>query len=292
MDRISDSKTDLVSMIPNAPLSRRGFVVTSLATGFAAAAGPVSAQTVVKTDTTGLDAKEIKIPVAGGDMPAYVAMPAQGSSFPIVYVVHEIFGVHEHLKDVCRRLAKQGYLAVSGDLFARFGDASKYTMNEIPKLFAEVVSKAKPDQMNGDIDAAMGWAAKNKGNASKMAITGFCFGGSVVWSYAAHQPNLKAGAAWYGHFMRQGWPKNPIDMVKDLKAPVLGIYGGKDQGIPNDQVEMMQSELKKANSKSQIIVYPDAGHGFNADYRPSYRAADAKDAWAKMLAWFKQHGAA
>lgn len=292
MDRISDSKTDVISMIPDSPLSRRGFVMTSLITGFAAAAGPVSAQTMIKTDTSGLDAREVKIPAKGIEMPAYVAMPAQGANFPVVLVVQEIFGVHEHIKDLCRRFAKSGYLAVAPELYARQGDPSKYTMQEIPKLFAEIVSKVMPDQVVADLDAAMEWAGKNKGDTNKLAITGFCWGGSVVWTYAAHQPKLKAGVAWYGHFMRQGWPKHPMDGLKELKAPVLGLYGGKDQGIPKDQVEMAEAELKKANSKSQIVVYPDAGHGFNADYRPSYREGDAKDGWKRMLDWFKANGAA
>jgi len=292
MDRISDAHADYKSLVPDAPLSRRGFVVTSLAVGFAAAAGPVNAQTVIKTDTAGLDAKEIKIPVAGGDMPGYVAMPAQGGPFPVVYVVHEIFSVHEHIKDVCRRLAKVGYLAIAGDLFARHGDTSKYTMSEIPKLMSEVVSKVKYPELMADIDAAVAWAEKNKGDVGKLAITGFCWGGSVVWLYGAHQAKLKAGVAWYGHVIRQGWTRNPIDAAKELKAPVLGLYGGKDQGIPMDQVEMMQAELKKASSKSSIHVYPEAGHGFNADFRGSYREADAKDGWKRMLDWFKANGAA
>ena len=290
MERIADSRTDLASLIPEAPLSRRGFVMTSLITGFAAAAGPVNAQTMIKTDTTGLDAKEVKIPAPGIEMPAYVAMPAQGTGFPVVLVVQEVFGVHEHIKDLCRRLAKAGYLVVAPELYARQGDPSKYTMQEIPKLFADIVSKVMPGQVVADFDAAMEWAGKNKGDANKLAITGFCWGGSVVWTYAAHQPKLKAGVAWYGHFMRQGWPTQPMDALKQLKAPVLGLYGGKDQGIPMDMVETAKAELKKANSKSEIIVYPEANHGFNADYRPSYREADAKDAWAKMLAWFKANG--
>jgi len=295
MERISDAKSDIVSMLPDAPLSRRGFVVTSLATGFAAAAGPVVAETMIKTDTAGLDAKEIKIPAAGGDMPGYVAMPAQGSSFPVVLVVHEAFGVHEHIKDLCRRLAKSGYLAVAPELYARQGDASKYTMQEIPKLLSEVISKVPDAQVMGDLDAAAAWAEKNKGNGAKLAITGFCWGGRIVWLYAAHSAKLKAGVAWYGRIVGTGnamTPKNPIDLAKDLKAPVLGLYGGKDQGIPVDTVEMMQSEAKKAGNKTEIHIYPNSGHGFNADYRPSYNADDAKDGWARMLAWFKANGAA
>jgi carboxymethylenebutenolidase len=291
MDRISDSKADLLSLVPEAPLSRRGFVVTSLATGFAAAAGPVAAQTVIKTDSAGLDAKEIKIATKDGEIPGYAAMPATGTGFPVVLVVQEVFGVHEHIQDLCRRLGKAGYLAVAPELYARQGDPRKYTMQEIPKLIAEIVSKVMPDQVVADLDAAMEWAGKNKGDTDKLAITGFCWGGSAVWMYGAHQPKLKAGVSWYGAFMRQGWPKQPMDVLKDLKAPILGLYGGKDQGIPQDQVEMAQAELKKVNSKSQIIVYPEAGHGFNADFRGSYREADAKDGWAKMLAWFKANGA-
>jgi len=291
MDRIFDSKADLLSLVPEAPLSRRGFVVTSLATGFAAAAGPVAAQTVIKTDSAGLDAKEIKIATKDGEIPGYAAMPATGTGFPVVLVVQEVFGVHEHIQDLCRRLGKAGYLAVAPELYARQGDPRKYTMQEIPKLIAEIVSKVMPDQVVADLDAAMEWAGKNKGDTNKLAITGFCWGGSAVWMYGAHQPKLKAGVSWYGAFMRQGWPKQPMDILKDLKAPILGLYGGKDQGIPKDQVEMAQAELKKVNSKSQIIVYPEAGHGFNADFRGSYREADAKDGWAKMLAWFKANGA-
>jgi carboxymethylenebutenolidase len=293
MERTTDYRADLISLVPDAPLSRRGFVMTSLATGFAAAAGPVCAQTMIKTDAAGLNAQEVKIPTTDGQMPAYVAMPAQGGPFPVVYVIHEIFGVHEYLRDVCRRFAKEGYMAVSGELYARHGDASKYTMQEIPKLMSEVVSKVSIPQMMSDIDSAVTWAEKSgRGATSKLGVTGFCWGGWAAWHYAAHQPKLKAAVPWYGHIIRQGVARNPIDVVKDLKCPVLGLYGGKDQGIPLDTVEMMQSEAKKAGKKVQIHVYPDAGHGFHADYRPSYREADAKDGWKRMLDWFKANGAA
>ena len=295
MERIPDSKAEHLSLVPDWPLSRRGFVVTSLATGFAAAAGPVAAQTVIKTDTAGLDAKEVNIPTADGQMPAYVAMPATGGPFPVLLVVMEVFGVHEHIRDVARRAAKAGYLAVAPELYARQGDASKYTMAEVQKLITEIVSKVPDAQVMSDLDASLAWAEKNNVAPGKVAITGFCWGGRIVWLYAAHQPKLKAGVAWYGRLVGTGnamTPKNPIDLVKDLKAPVLGLYGGKDQGIPMDTVEMMQSELKKANSKSQIQVYADSPHGFNADYRPSYREADAKDGWKRMFDWFKANGAA
>ncbi len=293
MERISDARADHVSLVPDAPLSRRGFVVTSIATGFAAAAGPVAAQSVIKTDTAGLEAKEIKIPTKDGDIPGYVAMPAQGSNFPVVMVVQEIFGVHEHIQDLCRRLAKSGYLAVAPELYARQGDPRKYTMQEIQKLISEIVAKVPDAQVMSDLDATMEWAGKNKGNADKVAITGFCWGGRIVWLYAAHSAKLKAGVAWYGRIVGQAsplTPKNPIDVVADIKAPVLGLYGGKDQGIPNDTVQMMESELKKAGKKAEIVMYPEAPHGFNADFRATYREADAKDGWKRMLDWFKANG--
>ncbi len=293
MERISDARADHVSLVPDAPLSRRGFVVTSIATGFAAAAGPVAAQTVIKTDSAGLDAKEIKIPTKDGSIPGYAAMPAQGTNFPVVLVIQEIFGVHEHIQDLCRRLAKSGFLAVAPELYARQGDPRKYTMQEIPKLISEIVAKVPDAQVMSDLDAAMDWAGKNKGNADKAGITGFCWGGRVVWLYAAHQPKLKAGVAWYGRITGASnamTPKNPIDLAKDMKAPVLGLYGGKDQGIPVTDVEMMESELKKAGKKAEFKIYPDAPHGFNADFRGTYREADAKDGWKRMLDWFKANG--
>jgi carboxymethylenebutenolidase len=295
MERMSDNKADVISLVPDAPLSRRGFVVTSLATGFAAAAGPVMAETMIKTDTAGLDAKEVKIPTKDGQMPAYVAMPASGGPFPVLLVVQEVFGVHEHIKDVTRRAAKAGFLAVAPELYARQGDASKYTMQELQKLIADIVSKVSDEQVMGDLDAAAEWAEKNKGAPGKLAITGFCWGGRIVWLYAAHQPKLKAAVAWYGRIVGTSnamTPKNPIDLVKDMKAPVLGLYGAKDQGIPVDTVEMMESEMKKAGKKAEMKIYPNSGHGFNADYRPSYNKADAEDGWKRMLDWFKANGAA
>jgi carboxymethylenebutenolidase len=293
MERISDNRADHVSLVPDAPLSRRGFVVTSLATGFAAAAGPVAAQTVIKTDTQGLDAKEIKIPTKDGQIPGYVAMPAQGSNFPVVLVVQEIFGVHEHIQDIARRLAKAGYLAVAPELNARQGDPRKYTMQEIQKIISEIFAKIPDAQVMSDLDATAEWASKNKGDVNRLAITGFCWGGRIVWLYAAYQPKLKAGVAWYGRVMGQDnamTPKNPMDLVSEMKAPVLGLYGGKDQGIPVDDVKMMESELKKAGKKAEFVIYPDAPHGFNADFRATYREADAKDGWRRMLAWFKANG--
>jgi len=272
------------------PLTRRGFVVTSLGTGFALAAGPVSAQ-AIKTDTDSLTAGEVQIPVADGQIPAYRAKPATGSNFPTVLVVQEIFGVHEHIKDICRRFAKLGYLAVAPELYARQGDVSK--MTDIREIQQTVVAKVPDHQVMSDLDATARWAAGDGGDRSKLGITGFCWGGRIVWLYAAHNPDLKAGVAWYGRLVGQSTemtPRHPIDVVNELKAPVLGLYGGADAGIPNDTVERMQAALKAANKPSEIVLYPDAPHAFHADYRPSYREGPAKDGWQRLLAWFRRHG--
>jgi carboxymethylenebutenolidase len=272
--------------------SRRDFVMTTLATGFAAAVQPVSAQTTVTTDTQGLTAGEVKVKVADGEMPAYRAMPQGKKNLPSVLVVQEIFGVHEHIKDVCRRLAKAGYLAIAPELYARQGDVSKLTnIDEIRPIVARV-----PDaQVMSDLDAAAAWAAANGGDANKLAVTGFCWGGRIVWLYSAHNPKLKAGVAWYGRVEgppAELQPKNPMDLVRDLKAPVLGLYGGADAGIPNEGVERMRAALKAAGKPSEIHTYPDMPHGFHADYRPSYRKPAADDGWRRMLDWFKKNGVA
>lgn len=284
---------DLLSLLPKTELTRRRFVVTTLTAGFALAVQPVSAQTIT-TDTKGLIAGEVKIPVAGGEIPAYRAMPEKGKSFPVALVVQEIFGVHEHIKDICRRFAKLGHLAIAPELYARQGDVSQIT--NINEIISKVVSKVPDAQVMSDLDATVEWAAKTgKAHASKLAITGFCWGGRIVWLYAAHNPKLKAGVAWYGRLVGQPselQPKHPIDVAGQLKAPVLGLYGGKDPGIPNDTVERMQQALKQAGSKSEIILYPDAPHGFHADYRPTYRKEQAEDGWRRLQEWFKRHGAA
>ena len=290
-----DFAQDTKSLLARVDLSRRGFVVAgTLATGFALAARPVVAQSVITTDTTGLTAGEVQIPVAGGQIPAYHAMPATGGAFPTVVVVQEIFGVHEHIKDVCRRFAKLGYLAVAPEMYARQGDVSKLT--DIPTIFKEVVSKVPDAQVMSDIDATVAWAqGTGKADTDKLGITGFCWGGRVVWLYAAHQPKLKAGVAWYGRLVGQAselTPKHPIDVVADLKAPVLGLYGGADSGIPNDTVEKMQAALKAAGKPSEIVLYPDTPHAFHADYRPSFRKTQAEDGWARLQAWFKKNGVA
>jgi carboxymethylenebutenolidase len=280
--------------VPRTPnkFSRREFVVVSLAAGFALSVLPVSAQTIT-TDTNGLIAGEVKIPVQNGEIPAYRAMPASGGPFPTILVVHEIFGVHEHIKDICRRLAKAGYFAVAPYLYAREGDVAGKT--DIKDVLA-IVRKVPEPQVASDLDATVAWA-KSTGQAdtSRLGITGFCWGGRQVWLYAAHNPNLKAGVAWYGPLQipkSDNAPVNPPQLVAQMNAPVLGLYGGADQNITADQVEAMRAAIKAAGKSSEIIVYPGTPHGFNADYRPSYRPKEAKDGWARMLAWFKKNGVA
>jgi len=276
-----------------ADVSRRGFVVTSVASGFAMAVQPVSAETIT-TDTKGLEAGEVKIPVPNGEIPGYRAMPSSGNNFPMILVVQEIFGIHEHIKDICRRLAKLGYFAVAPELYAREGDVSK--MTDIQEIISKVVSKVPDAQVLSDLDATVAWAKKTgKVDAAKLGVTGFCWGGRIVWLYAAHNPDLKAGVAWYGRLKNTVddlHPKHPLDLVESLKAPVLGLYGGADMGIPNDQVEKMQQLLKDAKKPCEIVLYPDTPHGFYADYRPTYREKQANDGWKRMLEWFKKYGVA
>jgi carboxymethylenebutenolidase len=284
---------DALSLLPKTDWSRRGFVVTSLASGFALAVRPVSAQTIT-TDTKGLEAGEVKIPTSDGQMPAYRAMPASGSNFPTILVVQEIFGVHEHIKDICRRFAKLGYFAVAPELYARQGDVSG--MSNIQDIISKVVSKVPDSQVMSDLDATAAWA-KTTGKASraKLGVTGFCWGGRIVWLYSAHNPDVKAGVAWYGRLVGQPdelHPKNPIDLLSQLKAPVLGLYGGADTGIPVESVEQMKKALKEANKPCEIVLYPDTPHGFYADYRPTYRKEAADDGWKRLQAWFKDHGVA
>ncbi len=291
MNRIPDA--DFNSLLPSLQLNRRGFMVTALATGFTLAAGPLNAETIIRTDTEGLTAGDIMIPVGDGEIPGYRAMPKGKTNVPVILVVQEIFGVHEYVKDVCRRFAKQGYMAVAPELYARQGDPSKYT--EIPKLFAEVVSKVPDAQVLSDLDASAKWAGANGGNTQDLGITGFCWGGRIVWLYAAHNPNVKAGVAWYGRLVGDSTeltPKHPIDIAASLNGPVLGLYGGKDAGIPADTIKAMEAALAKGNAASKaskFIVYPDAPHAFHADYRPSYREEAAKAGWQEALNWFNDH---
>jgi carboxymethylenebutenolidase len=281
---------DLLSLLPRMDLTRRAMIVTSLATGFALAVQPVSAQTIT-TGSEGLTAGEIKIPTTDGDIPGYRAMPANGGPFAVVLVVQEIFGVHEHIKDICRRFAKLGYFAVAAELFAREADVSK--ISDIKDIMA-IVAQVPDSQVMSDLDATVAWAkGTGKAHVAHLGITGFCWGGRIVWLYAAHNPKLHAGVAWYGPLIRNTTalqPRHPLNVAGDIKAPVLGLYAGEDKGIPASDIEMMRDALKKARPKSEIVVYPDAQHGFNADYRPSYNAADAQDGWRRMLAWFNDHG--
>ncbi|NJM69010.1 MAG: dienelactone hydrolase family protein [Scytonema sp. RU_4_4] len=272
-------------------ITRRNFIATAtLATGFALAVQPISAK-VITTNTKGLVAGAVKIPVQDGEIPAYRAEPATGKNFPIVLVLQEIFGVHEHIQDITRRFAKLGYLAIAPELFVRQGDVSKLSsIDEIRPIVAKV-----PDaQVLSDLDATVNWAVKSgKGNADKLGITGFCWGGRMTWLYAAHNPKIKAGVAWYGRLVgdtTELTPKHPVDIASTLKVPILGLYGGKDTGIPLNTVEQMRDRLKSSSRKSEIIVYPDAPHAFFADYRPSYREKEAKEGWKRLQAWFKQHG--
>ena len=276
-------------------LTRRDFVRATVGSGFAAAVLPVTAQTI-KTDSTGLTVGEVSIPVGDFRMPAYRAMPAGKTMLPVVLVVSEVFGVHEHIADVARRFAKLGYLAIAPELFERQGDAQSY--GEVAKLMSEVVSKASDAQVTGDLDACVAWAKTNGGDPSKLGITGFCWGGRISWLYAAHNPGVKAGVAWYGRLVGAAnplQPKHPLDVAASLNGAVLGLYGGDDPGIPQDTVDAMNAALAKgtaAAKKSQIVVYPGAPHAFHADYRPSYRQQPAEDGWKRCLAWFKANGVA
>ena len=290
------SQQDFDSLTPSRDFSRRDFVRTSVGSGFAAAVLPVMSQTVTMTDSADLLVGEVFIPVGDFKLPAYRAAPLGKANAPVVLVISEIFGVHEHIADVARRLAKQGYFAVAPELFVRQGDAGAY--GEIAKLLSEVVNKVPDTQVMTDLDATTAWAKGQGADASRLGITGFCWGGRITWLYAAHNPAVKAGVAWYGRL--QGAvsalnPTQPIDQVGQLNGPVLGLYGGKDSGIPVESVNAMKTALaggSAAAKASQFVVYPDAPHAFHADYRPSYRKDAADDGWQRCLAWFKSQGVA
>ena len=286
---LRDAGEELDSLQPPLTLSRRGFVQTSLGVGFATAVLSVVAQTMTTTDTQGLTAGEVKIPTKDGEIPAYRAIPAGKTGLATVLVVQEVFGVHEYIKDVARRLAKQGYLAVAPELYARQGDPTKYT--DTGALMKEIVSKASDAQVMADLDAAAAWAAKN-GGVGKLGITGFCWGGRIVLMDAAHNPNLAAAVAWYGPTARSyhAGDKTALDVAGRITAAVLGLYGGADGGIPNDTVEKMGAALKAAgNTRSEMVILPNMPHAFHADYRPSYRKEAADDGWKRLTAWFKQY---
>jgi carboxymethylenebutenolidase len=290
-DHDANARAEFDSLLPATRVDRRGFVVTALGAGFALAVQPAAAQSPIKTGTEGLTAGEVKVPVSDGEMVAYRAMPAGKTNLPVVLVVSEVFGVHEYIADVCRRLAKEGYLALAPELFARYGDPRKFP--SVADLYAAVIAKVPDAGVVKDLDACAAWVAKNGGDGSRLGITGFCWGGRQTWLYAAHNPAVKAGVAWYGRIdgeINDRTPTYPLDLAAQIKPPVLGLYGSADQGIPMDDVEAMKDALAKAGGKSQIHVYEGAPHAFHADYRPTYRKEPAEDGWKRMLAWFRQHG--
>jgi carboxymethylenebutenolidase len=289
-------RDDFDLLVPSQGLSRRGFGRTALGAGFAAAVLPVVAQTAIKTDTVGLVAGEVDIPVGNFKMPAYRAAPAGKTKAPVIFVISEIFGVHEYIADVARRFAKAGYFAIAPDLFVRHGDPQSY--GEIAKLQAEIISKVPDAQVMGDLDACGAWANAQGADTGKLAVTGFCWGGRITWLYAAHNPAVKAGVAWYGRLVGNAsalTPRHPVDLAGELKAPVLGLYGAADTGIPLDTVERMKAALaagSPAGRASEFQVYAEAPHAFHADYRPSYRKPAADDGWQRCLGWMRKHGVA
>lgn len=276
--------------------TRRTALKAALGVGYAAAALPIAAQTAISTPVDGLTVGEVTIDVAGFGMPAYRAQPAGKTNLPVVLVLSEIFGVHEHIADITHRFARLGYLAIAPELFVRQGDAQGY--GEIAKLMAEVISKVPDAQVAGDLDATVAWAGAHGGDLSRLGVTGYCWGGRQTWLYAAHNPKVRAAVAWYGRIVgKQGelTPRNPIDIAGSIHAPVLGLYGGADSGIPLATVEQMKAALAAGNAQaraSQFVVYPEAPHAFHADYRASYRKEAAEDGWKRCLAWFRQHGVA
>jgi carboxymethylenebutenolidase len=287
MDEI---ETEELRGLTRFPLARRGFMMSSLISGFTLATTRVEAQ-AIHTDTTGLDAGETHIPVAEGQIPAYYARPAQGGPFPTILVIEEIFGVHEYIKDVCRRFAKVGYLAVAPELYAREGDLSK--MTDAQQIMREVISKTPDAQIMSDLDATANWVASHDGDPKRLGINGFCRGGRITWLYAAHNPNLKAAVAWYGPLGGQRTaiqPKTPSDVAGEILCPLLGLYAGEDQSSPDAAREAAVEKAKAAGKTVEMVVYPDAPHGFHADYRPSYRRADAEDGWKRAIAWFHKYG--
>ena len=285
-------RTHVESLGPKSRYSRREFVATGVTAGFALAVQPVQAQTVITTDINGLTAGPIEIPARDGTMPGYHARPEGKGPYPTILVIHEIWGVHEHIQDICRRLAKVGYFAVAPELFWRHGDPRKLADNTL--IMQQIVNKVRDDEVGWDLDATVAWARKdNAASTARLGVTGFCWGGRQVWMYAVHNPRLKAAVSWYGPLSHPDspiTPKGPLDLVAALKVPVLGLYGGADQSIPETQVREMETKLKAAHKHCEFVIYPDTPHAFNADYRPSYRPEAAKDAWARMLAWFKTHG--
>ncbi|HEX5697770.1 MAG TPA: dienelactone hydrolase family protein [Rhodoferax sp.] len=278
--------------------SRRTALKVALGVGYAATAMPIMAQTAIKTPADGLTSGESTFTVDGFSVPFFYAAPEGKKNLPVVLVIQEIFGVHEYIADTCRRFAKAGYLAIAPEMFARQGDPSSY--GEMAKLMAEVVSKVPDAQVMKDLDGAVAWAGANGGNLKKVGITGFCWGGRITWLYASQSKNIQAGVAWYGRLVGTSTaltPRHPLDLAADLKAPVLGLYGGQDGGIPVTTINQMKDALAQAGAKgnaaakaSEFVLYKDAPHAFHADYRPSYRKEAAEDGFKRALAWFKANG--
>lgn len=286
-----NDRADFDSLVPQVKFTRRGFMASSAATGFALAAQPICAQTVIRTSADGLDVGETRIQAAGGMLPIYYAAPKKAGKHPVVLVVQEIFGLHEHIKDVTRRFAKAGYFAIAPDLFFRTGDATK--ISDIPTLQREIVSKASDQQVMSDLDACVVWAGEQKAaNVQRLGVTGFCWGGRITWMYVSHNANVKAGVAWYGRLVGDPTPANPthpVNQVHRMTRPVLGLYGEADQGIPVVTVDRMKEGLKAFGNPGEFVVYKDAPHAFHADYRPSYRKEAAEDAWKRANAWFRKY---
>jgi carboxymethylenebutenolidase len=272
------------------PLARRGLLMTGLISGFTLATERVEAQ-AIHTDTTGIVSGSVDIPTTDGKLPAFYAKPVGKGPFPIILVNEEIFGVHEYIKDVCRRWAKAGHFAIATEYYARIGDLSK--MTDTGQIFSQVISKTPDAQYMSDLDSTANWAAHNGGSATRLGVMGFCRGGRQTWLYAAHNPKLKAAVAFYGPLSGNPspiQPKTALDLAADIKCPFLGLYGGQDNSIPVDQVRQAEAKAKAAHKIVDIVIYPDAPHGFHADYRPSYRQADAEDAWKRAVTWFHRFG--
>jgi carboxymethylenebutenolidase len=293
-NQITDAQSLLDSSSDHHTTTRRTALKVALGVGYTAAAGDIMAQTAIKTASEGLKTGEITVEIDGFKVPAYMAAPAGKTNLPVVLVIQEIFGVHEYIADTARRFAKQGYLAIAPELFARQGDPTKY--NVMADLVKEIVSKVPDAQVMTDLDGMVKWAAANGGDVNKVGITGFCWGGRITWLYAAHNKAVKAGVAWYGRLEGASndlSPKHPIDLVGSINGPVLGLYGGADTGIPVASVDKMKTALKDGSAaakKSEFVVYDGAPHAFHADYRPSYRKEPAEDGFKRAVDWLKANG--
>ena len=296
-----DILNDAMALQPKIARSRRDFLRTSAymggMMGFAAAAQPVFGQQLVKTDFNGIQAGEKTIDLGSEDLYAYVAEPEKkDGKLPVIIIASEIFGVHEHIADIARRFAKLGYMAIAPEFFTRAGDPT--SLGTVTEIMTQIVSKTPDKQVMSDIASALKWAGEHGGDLTRVGVTGFCWGGRITWLACANIPQVKAGVAWYGRLVgdkSDNFPAHPVDLAQSLKAPVLGLYGGKDTGIPLETVEQMKQALYKASSnpaaaKSRFVIYPDAPHAFHADYRATYQEGPAKDGWDQCIKWLKQQG--